>query len=160
MSFKIGQGYDVHQLKDNIPLYIGGVNIKHTKGIVAHSDGDILIHVIIDAIFGACNLGDLGQHFANTDEWENVSGLFMLTHALKIVKHKFSSFKIINIDSTIILQTPKMSNYIQLMKENIATTLEMSIDDLSIKATTTDKLGFVGLEKGIAAQAVCLIEIK
>ena len=160
MSFKIGQGYDVHQLKDNIPLYIGGVNIKHTKGIVAHSDGDILIHVIIDAIFGACNLGDLGQHFENTDEWENVSGLFMLTHALKIVKHKFSSFKIINIDSTIILQTPKMSNYIKLMKENIATTLEMSIDDLSIKATTTDKLGFVGLEEGIAAQAVCLIEIK
>ncbi len=160
MSFKIGQGYDVHQLKDNIPLYIGGVNIKHTKGIVAHSDGDILIHVIIDAIFGACNLGDLGQHFKNTDEWENVSGLFMLTHALKIVKHKFSSFKIINIDSTIILQTPKMSNYIKLMKENIATTLEMSIDDLSIKATTTDKLGFVGSEEGIAAQAVCLIEIK
>jgi len=159
MSFKIGQGYDVHQLSSNLPLWIGGVNIPHTKGIVAHSDGDILIHAIIDSILGACNLGDLGQHFPANEEWENASGLYMLDYTYKIVLKAFPQFKIINIDSTIILQQPKVGKYINNMKDNISNSLNMDINNLSIKATTTDKLGPIGLEEGIAAQAICLLQL-
>ena len=159
MSFKIGQGYDVHQLQKNLPLCIGGVNIEHTKGIVAHSDGDVLIHAIIDSILGACNLGDLGTHFPNTLEWANASGLSMLKFTNKIVLKTFPKFKIINIDSTIILENPKLSDYISIMKNNISSSLNIDINNLSIKATTTDKLGSIGLEEGIAAQAICLVKL-
>jgi 2-C-methyl-D-erythritol 2,4-cyclodiphosphate synthase len=159
MSFKIGQGYDVHKLSSNLPLWIGGVNIPHTKGIVAHSDGDILIHAIIDSILGACNLGDLGQHFPGTVEWKNASGLFMLDYTYQIVSKAFPHFRILNIDSTIILEEPKVVTHIKTMKDNISHSLNMDINNLSIKATTTDKLGPIGLEEGIAAQAVCLVQL-
>ena len=159
MSFKIGQGYDVHQLQSKLPLWIGGVNISHTKGAVAHSDGDVLIHAIIDSILGACNLGDLGQHFPESSEWANASGLSMLDYTYKIVSKSFPKFKILNIDSTIILEKPKIVNHIQTMKNNISNNLNMDINNLSIKATTTDKLGHIGLEEGIAAKAVCLVQL-
>ena len=159
MSFKVGQGYDVHQLAPELPLFIGGVNIKHSLGVVAHSDGDILIHAIIDSILGACNLGDLGKHFPSTEKWLNASGLSMLESTHQIILDAFPKFKIINIDSTIILEKPKLSQYIEQMKCNIASSLKMDINSLSIKATTTDKLGPIGLEQGIAAKAVCLIQL-
>ena len=156
MSYKIGQGYDVHQLKANLPLILGGVNIPHSKGVLAHSDGDILIHSIIDAILGACNKGDIGSIFPNNDSSKNMSGLLMLEtirHNLKIGLNIF----IANIDATIILQTPKLLPYIESMKNNIAHSLEINPKFISIKATTTDSLGVIGQEKGIACLAVCLL---
>ena len=159
MSYRIGQGYDVHQLKSNLPLIIGGVNITHTKGILAHSDGDILIHAIIDSLLGACNLGDLGTHFPATNDWSNTSGLAMLEFINQLIVKKFPKFQILNIDSTIILETPKISHYINDMKLNISNTLNMNIDAISIKATTTDKLGPIGLEQGVAAKSICLIQL-
>ena len=161
MSYRIGQGYDVHQLKPNLPLVIGGVKIPHIQGIVAHSDGDVLIHAIIDAILGAYNLGDIGKHFPNTEKWKNVSGVSMLKITKKNITQSLpnsNQFKIVNIDTTIILQRPKLSNYIIQMKNNIGDALNLDVNHISIKATTTDGLGFVGLEKGIVATAICLIE--
>ena len=161
MSYRIGQGYDVHQLKPNLPFVIGGVKISHIQGIVAHSDGDVLIHAIIDAILGAYNLGDIGKYFPNTEKWKNVSGISMLKITKKDIIQSLpnsNQFKIVNIDTTIILQRPKLSNYIIQMKNNIGDALNLDVNHISIKATTTDGLGFVGLEKGIAATAICLIE--
>ncbi len=160
MSFKIGQGYDVHQLSPKLPLWIGGVNIPHIKGAAGHSDGDVLIHAIIDSILGACNLGDLGKHFPATANWNNAAGVDMLDYTYKLVTKTFPQFKILNIDSTIILEKPKLSKYIQIMKNNISNNLDMDINSLSIKATTTDKLGPMGLEEGIAAQAICLVQLE
>ena len=159
MSFKIGQGYDVHQLIPKIPLWIGGVNIPHTQGAAGHSDGDVLIHAIIDSILGACNLGDLGRHFPATADWKNASGVDMLVYTYKLATKAFPKIQIWNIDSTIILEQPKLSKYIPNMKNNISNSLNMDKNNLSIKATTTDKLGPIGLEEGIAAQAICLIKL-
>ena len=157
MSFRIGQGYDVHQLKSGHPLIIGGINIPHTKGIVAHSDGDVLIHAIIDAMLGATNLGDLGQHFPSSQDWQDASGIDMLTHISQIIKNKFSTIEIYNIDATIILEEPKLSSYISKMQNNIMNALD--VQNISIKATTTDQLGFIGKKQGIAAMAICLIKL-
>jgi len=156
MSYKIGQGYDVHQLKANLPLILGGVNIPHSKGVLAHSDGDILIHSIIDAILGACNKGDIGSIFPNNDSSKNMSGLLMLETIRDNLKIGINIF-ISNIDATIILQTPKLLPYIESMKNNIAHSLEINPKFISIKATTTDYLGIIGQEKGIACLAVCLL---
>ena len=157
MSYRIGKGYDAHQLKEKLPFILGGVNIDYDKGVVAHSDGDVLIHAIIDSILGALALGNIGEFFPNTQEWENASGLLMLK---KVKDFIFSKYKltIINIDSTIILEEPKVSLYIDEMKHNISATLEIDITQISIKATTTDKLGFIGLGKGLAAESICLIK--
>ena len=157
MSFRIGQGYDVHQLKSGHPLIIGGLNIPHSKGIVAHSDGDVLIHAIIDAMLGTVNLGDLGQHFPSSKDWQNASGLDMLNHIYKIIKNKFPTIEIYNIDVTIILERPKLSSYIAQMQNNLIDCLDTQ--NISIKATTTDQLGFIGDEKGVAAMAICLIKL-
>ena len=157
MSFRIGQGDDVHQLKSGHPLIIGGLNIPHSKGIVAHSDGDVLIHAIIDAMLGATNLGDLGQHFPSSKDWENASGLDMLNHIYKIIKNKFPTIEIYNIDVTIILERPKLSSYIAQMQNNLIDCLDTQ--NISIKATTTEQLGFIGDEKGVAAMAICLIKL-
>ena len=155
----IGQGYDVHQLKIGLPLIIGGVHIPNNKGVVAHSDGDVLIHAIIDALLGAANMGDIGQMFPNSKKWGKATGLHMLDKTRNALENILGPrFHVINIDSTIILEKPKLSSYIPQMKSNIAEMLPMDEDDLSIKATTTDKLGFIGLEQGIAAQAICLIQ--
>ena len=156
MSYRIGQGYDVHQLIHNSPFILGGVKIDCTnKGIKAHSDGDVLIHAIIDSLLGAINEQDLGHHFPNTEEWKKVSGLKMLDKINNLLKQK--KVTIMNIDATIILQEPKLFNYINLMKSNISNILNISTNQISIKATTTDKLGFIGEGSGIAVQAVCLI---
>ena len=161
MSYRIGQGYDVHQLKSELPLILGGVSIPHHKGIEAHSDGDILVHAIIDAILGAYHLGVIGKFFPNNSQTHNMSGLSML----EIIKHKLDNLasldndnylSIQNIDATIILQAPKLSKYIELMEENICKSLGLKYGDVSIKATTTDYLGFIGREEGIACLAVCI----
>ena len=157
MSYRIGQGYDAHQLKPKLSLTLGGVNIPHNKGIVAHSDGDILIHSIIDAILGACNLGDIGTLFPNNDTCKDINGLLMLKKVKEYINTNKYNLSIQNIDSTIILQKPQLSPYIQSMKENIAQSLEINSTLISIKATTTDYLGFIGKEEGIACLAVCLI---
>ena len=159
MSYRIGQGYDVHQLKPKLPLILGGINIAHDKGVVAHSDGDVLIHAIIDAILGAYNLGDIGKIFPNNRESCNMSGLLMLEKIKNIInKNKdANNFVIQNIDATIILQKPKLLTYIKLMSQNICKSLELKPELISIKATTTDYLGFIGKEEGIACLAVCLI---
>ena len=159
MSFRIGHGYDVHQLEDGLPLIIGGVNIPFSKGIVAHSDGDVLLHSIIDALLGATGLGDIGQLFPNDKKWENGSGMDMLKITLNHIYEKHSNFEIINIDSTLILQKPKMLDFKDLMKKNIAKILNINKDLISVKATTTDKLGFIGNSSGIAAEVVCLVKI-
>lgn len=157
MSYRIGQGYDVHQLDNNLPLILGGIKIPHHKGIVAHSDGDILAHAIIDAILGACNLGDIGLLFPNDDQCKDMSGLAMLTKIKEYLQNNQPNFFIVNIDTTIILQTPKLSAYIDRIKKNIAHSLDINLSLISIKATTTDYLGFIGKEQGIACLATCLI---
>tara|TARA_B100000900_G_C20547454_1_gene703193 strand:- start:289 stop:774 length:486 start_codon:yes stop_codon:yes gene_type:complete len=156
--FKIGQGYDVHQLKSDLPLIIGGVNIPHSKGIVAHSDGDILSHAIIDALLGACNLGDIGTLFPNESKWENANGLDMLKTVKQLIDKNDKRFNIVNIDTTVILQKPKLQPYINLMITNIAETLSIKKDLISIKATTTDKLGFIGSEDGVGCLSICLLK--
>jgi|TARA_B100001540_G_scaffold314052_1_gene338175 2-C-methyl-D-erythritol 2,4-cyclodiphosphate synthase len=162
MSYRIGQGYDVHPLKPGLSLTLGGVTIPHNKGIEAHSDGDILIHAIIDAILGAYHLGDIGKLFPNNSQTHNISGLSMLDS----IKRKLDNllpfdgdnyFSIQNIDATIVLQTPKLSPHIRLMEQNICKSLGLQYGNVSIKATTTDYLGFIGQEEGIACLAVCLI---
>ena len=158
MSYKIGQGYDVHQLKEKLPLILGGVKIKYHKGVVAHSDGDVLAHAIADSILGALSIGDLGKFFPENDEWNNVSGLMMLKHIKKLLITDKRQFIIQNIDSTIILQEPKLFSYIELMRNNISNALDIDISQISIKATTTDKLGFAGLGQGLAVEAICLIK--
>ena len=158
MSYKIGQGYDEQQLKANLPLILGGVQIKYHKGVVAHSDGDVLAHAIADSILGALTLGDLGHFFPENDECENISGLMMLKHIKKLLIKDKRQFIIQNIDSTIILQEPKLSSYIELMRNNISNVLDIDISQISIKATTTDKLGFAGQGQGLAVEAICLIK--
>ena len=160
MSYRIGQGYDAHQLKPNLPLILGGVSIPHTQGVVAHSDGDALIHAIIDAMLGAFSLGDIGTHFPNTTQWENASGLSMLKHIHQYINN-LHNMRIINIDATIVLQKPKLLAYNNQIKSNINNILNLKngLKDISIKATTTDQLGFIGAEKGIAVYAVCLAEL-
>ena len=158
MSLRIGHGYDVHQLKEGLPLIIGGESIPFSKGILAHSDGDILAHAIADSILGALTLGDLGHFFPENDEWENISGLMMLKHIKKLLIKDKRQFIIQNIDSTIILQEPKLSSYIELMRNNISNALDIDISQISIKATTTDKLGFAGQGQGLAVEAICLIK--
>lgn len=153
---RVGFGYDVHQLAEGESLILGGVSIPHIKGTVAHSDGDVLIHAICDAILGAANLGDIGQNFPDTDQqFKNIDSKILLkrTHELIIKK----GFMIGNIDSTLALQKPKIVNFIPKMQRMIADVLEASVEDISIKATTTEKLGFEGREEGVSAYAIVLI---
>ena len=157
MSYRIGKGYDVHQIKVGKPLILGGVSIPYEKGVVAHSDGDILLHAIIDSLLGALALGDIGALFPNSKEWKNISGLLMLKKVKAFIASKYR-ITIINIDSTIILEEPKLSSYIDEMKRNISNILEIDITQISIKATPTDKLGFIGSGNGLAAESICLIK--
>ncbi len=154
---RIGTGFDVHKLAPDLPLIIGGVRIPHSSGFVAHSDGDVLIHAICDALLGALTLGDIGQHFPDTDEaYKGIDSKLLLNHVYKLVLQK--GYKLVNIDSVIMAQNPKMAPHLTNMREQLAHTLEVNIDQIGIKATTTEKLGFVGREEGIAAHAVALLE--
>ena len=153
---KVGMGYDVHRLTENRNLILGGVKIPWEKGLLGHSDADVLIHAIMDALLGAAALGDIGQHFPDTDPaYEVISSVKLLEHVASLLEKK--GYGVGNIDAVIIAQKPKMAPHIPQMKENIAKALHMESDCLNIKATTEEKLGFTGREEGIASQAVCLL---
>ena len=154
---RIGQGYDVHKLADNRKLIIGGVEIAHEQGLLGHSDADVLLHAIMDALLGAAALGDIGKHFPDTDgRYKGISSLKLLEHVGKLLEEKL--YVIGNIDATIIAQAPKMLPHIPKMRENIAKTLGIELDQINIKATTEEGLGFTGAKQGISSQAICLIE--
>lgn len=156
MNIRIGHGYDVHQLIEGRDLIIGGVNIPHHLGLLGHSDADVLLHAISDSLLGALALGDIGKHFPDTDdEYKGADSLELLACVYELVKAK--GYEVGNVDATILAQAPKLAPYIPQMRLNIARALEIEIDSVSIKATTEEKLGFTGEEKGIAAHAVCLV---
>lgn len=153
---RIGTGYDVHRLGEGLPLWIGGVQIPHTHGLIGHSDADVLLHAICDALLGAAALGDIGKHFPDTDpQYKGISSLKLLAHVGQLLQQH--GYHVGNIDSTIVAQQPKMAPHIQQMRQNIADTLGISIDQVSVKATTTEHLGFEGRMEGISAQAVALL---
>ncbi len=154
---RIGQGYDVHRLVEGRRLIIGGVDIPHNVGLLGHSDADVLLHAISDAILGAAALGDIGKHFPDTDpKFKGADSLVLLSHCGKLVREK--GYRINNIDATIVAQRPKMAPHIQTMRENIARALEIEINQVNVKATTEEKLGFTGTEQGISSYAAALIE--
>ncbi len=156
MSFKVGFGYDVHRLEKGYPLIIGGTLIPYEKGSVGHSDADVLIHAIMDALLGAGGLRDIGYHFPDTDnKYKGADSKELLKEVLVLISNK--GYKVGNIDATVSLQTPKISGYIPKMQKILSEIIQISTDEVSIKATTTEKLGFIGEGKGIAAQAVVLI---
>ena len=158
-NFRIGHGYDVHKLGENRRLILGGVEIAHKFGLIGHSDADVLIHAIMDAIIGALGKGDIGKHFPDTDEkYLGISSVKLLSAVFDLMESE--SFEIVNVDATVIAQKPKLAGYIQQMRENIAITLECSVDRINIKATTEEHLGFTGREEGIASHAVVLISKK
>ena len=154
---RIGQGYDVHRLVEGRKLIIGGVDIPHNVGLLGHSDADVLLHAISDAILGAAALGDIGKHFPDTDpKFKGADSLVLLSHCGKLVREK--GYRINNIDATIVAQRPKMAPHIQTMRENIARALEIEINQVNVKATTEEKLGFTGTEQGISSYVAALIE--
>ncbi len=156
MNFRVGFGFDVHQLKDGIDFWLGGIIIPHTKGGLGHSDADVLIHTICDALLGAANLGDIGKHFPDTSkEYKGIDSKILLKEVILLIRKK--GYEIGNIDSTICLQTPKIGPYIPEMKKVLAFCMNIDIDQVSIKATTTEKLSFVGREEGVSAYATVLI---
>ena len=157
MQNRIGVGYDVHPLRTGTPLVLGGITIPHDKGSVGHSDGDVLIHAICDAMLGAAALGDIGNHFPDTsEEFRNIDSKILLRNTLELIRGE--DFRIGNIDSTVCLQQPRISRYIPSMVQTLTTVLEVEREQLSVKATTTEGLGFVGQESGISAYAVALLE--
>jgi len=155
--FRTGIGFDAHTLAEDRPLVIGGVRIPHSRGLLGHSDADVLVHAIMDAILGALALGDIGQHFPDTeDEFEGADSLELLSHVQKMIEDK--GYCCENLDSIIIAEKPKLKSYIGEMRENIASVLKINVDQLSIKATTTEHMGFTGREEGIVAQAIVLLK--
>lgn len=156
MIFRVGTGYDVHRLQEGLELWIGGVKIEHTHGLLGHSDADVLLHAICDALLGAAALGDIGKHFPDTDpRYKGISSIKLLKHVGRLLKER--GYTVGNIDSTIVAQRPKMAPHIPQMRQNIADALGINIDCISVKATTTERLGFEGREEGISAQAVAMI---
>ena len=156
MNLKIGQGIDFHRLETGFNLFIGGINIPSGKGCLAHSDGDVLLHAICDAILGAAGLGDIGTHFPDSSpEYKNIDSKLLLEKSFELVNK--NGFNIVNIDSTVCLEKPKIAPYIQEMRSVISAILRTTPENISIKATTTEKMGFIGKEKGIAAMAVALL---
>lgn len=155
---RVGLGYDVHRLVNGRKLILGGVLIPYEKGLLGHSDADVLIHAINDALLGACALGDIGQHFPDDDQkYKDISSLILLDEVGKAVNG--AGYRVANIDSVICAQKPKLLVYLKEMRENIARTLGITIDKVSVKATTTEKLGFIGNGEGISAQAVCTVKV-
>ena len=162
--YRVGEGYDVHKLVEGRDLILGGVKIPFEKGLLGHSDADVLLHAIMDALLGAMALGDIGKHFPDTDEkYKGVSSIELLKEVKRIIKDncekRGKAFEICNIDATIICQLPKLRPYIDNMRENIAASLEIDIDRVSVKATTEEGLGFTGRGEGIAAKAISLVEV-
>ena len=153
---RVGMGYDVHRLVEDRPLILGGVEIPYEKGLLGHSDADVLLHAIMDALLGAAALGDIGKHFPDTDAaYKGASSIKLLEHVGKLLEEK--CYMIDNIDATIIAQKPKMRDYIDTMRKNVADTLGIELDQVNIKATTEEGLGFTGSGEGISSQAICSI---
>ncbi len=153
---RIGHGYDVHRLVENRDLILGGVNIPYEKGLLGHSDADVLTHAIMDALLGAAALGDIGKHFPDTDPaYRGADSLKLLTHIVSLLEEK--GWKIGNVDATIIAQKPKLASFIPTMKENLMQRMKIDSDCVNVKATTEEHLGFTGKGEGIAAHAVCLL---
>ena len=156
MNFRIGFGYDVHRLQEGLPLWLGGVNIEHHAGALGHSDADVLLHAICDALLGAAALGDIGEHFPDTDPaYKGISSSILLQETIQLIRSK--GYEIGNIDTTVCLQTPKIKPYIPEMRKQIAQVLNVNEEVISVKATTEERLGFTGREEGISAYAVALI---
>lgn len=156
MAYRIGSGIDFHQLVPGRDLWIGGVLVPHSKGALGHSDADVLLHAICDALLGALCLGDIGVHFPDTDTaYKDIDSKILLAKSYEMVRSK--GYKIVNIDSTLCLQAPKIKPYVNTMQETIAAILNISTEDISIKATTTEKMGFVGREEGLVAYATVLL---
>ena len=156
MDFRVGNGYDVHQLAEGLPLVLGGVNIPHTKGCVAHSDGDVLIHALCDALLGALALGDIGQHFPDTSAaYKGIDSKILLARVVAMVRER--GWEIVNVDNTLLAQKPKIAPFVPQMRQVLAGILGLPEEAVSVKATTTERLGFVGREDGIAAYATCLL---
>lgn len=156
---RIGHGYDVHRLAEGRKLILGGVNILYEKGLLGHSDADVLVHAVMDAMLGALALGDIGKHFPDTSpEYEGADSIMLLKRVAKIIADK--GYTVGNIDSTIIMQSPKLATYIDKMRENIANAVGCEIAQISVKATTEEQLGFTGSGEGAAAHAVCILENK
>ena len=159
MNFRIGQGYDVHRLAKGETLWLGGILVPHEKGTVAHSDGDVLIHAICDALLGALKLRDIGTHFPDNEKaYKNIDSKILLKKSYDLVKEK--GYEIVNIDSTVAAQQPKLKPFIPEMEKTMAGVLEIESDKISVKATTTEKLGFEGREEGISAYAVVLLKTR
>ena len=157
MKFRIGKGYDVHQLVEGRPLILGGVEIPHSKGLLGHSDADVLAHAISDALLGAANLGDIGRHFPDTNPaFKGADSIVLLQQVVELLKKE--GYGIGNVDATVMAERPKLAPYIPVMQERLAAAMEIEVGQLNIKATTTEKLGFVGREEGFAAEAIVLIE--
>jgi 2-C-methyl-D-erythritol 2,4-cyclodiphosphate synthase len=156
-KIRVGFGFDVHQLKEQHPFVLGGINLEHHAGAFGHSDADVLLHAICDALLGAANLRDIGFHFSNTDQrWKGISSLVLLQHVMVLLRKK--GWEINNIDAMVCLEAPKINPHIPAMQANIAKAAGIDADDISIKATTNEQLGFIGREEGVVAYAVCLIE--
>ncbi|MES2417347.1 MAG: 2-C-methyl-D-erythritol 2,4-cyclodiphosphate synthase [Bacteroidota bacterium] len=157
MKIKVGFGFDVHQLKSNHPFIVGGVNLEHHSGAFGHSDADVLLHAICDALLGAANLRDIGFHFKNTDpQWKDISSLILLKETVKMLRKK--GWEINNIDAALCLEAPKINPFISQMQQNIAEAAGITVEDISIKATTNEQMGFIGRGEGVVAYAVCLIQ--
>ena len=156
MKIRTGFGYDVHQLREGLNFWLGGIQMPHTHGALGHSDADVLIHVICDALLGAANMRDIGYHFADTDpQYKGIDSKILLRHVLKLIRE--AGYEVSNIDSTVCLQEPKVNPHIPAMKTCLAEVMQLPEEDISIKATTTEKLGFVGKKEGVAAYATVLI---
>ena len=157
MKIRVGFGFDVHQLKDGHPFFMGGVKLEHHKGAYGHSDADVLIHAICDALLGAANLRDIGYHFSNTDDrWKGISSVILLQECVKMLKEK--NYSIGNIDCMICLEAPKINPHIPAMKSILSEAMGISEEDLSIKATTNEQMGFIGRAEGVVAYATVLIQ--
>ncbi|MCX7876592.1 MAG: 2-C-methyl-D-erythritol 2,4-cyclodiphosphate synthase [Melioribacteraceae bacterium] len=158
-QFRIGFGFDVHQFDENRKLILGGIEIPYSKGLLGHSDADVLLHAVCDAMLGALALGDIGIHFPNSDEkYKNADSKILLKHVDELIHA--NGFEVSNIDSTVLLQKPKLSPYINQMRKTISDILNISVSQISIKATTTESLGFVGREEGCSAYAIVLLNKK
>lgn len=156
MMSRIGFGYDVHRFADDRELWLGGIKIEHEKGLLGHSDADVLIHAICDALLGAAALGDIGKHFPDTSsDFKNIDSKILLAHTIKLISQK--GYVIGNVDATIALQRPKIAPHIDAMRKTLAGIMKMDVDAVSIKATTTEKLGFEGREEGVSAYAIVMI---
>ena len=159
MTMRIGHGYDVHRLVEGRKLILGGVEVPHTLGLLGHSDADVLTHAVMDALLGAAALGDIGRHFPDTDPaYEGADSLKLLDHVVELLEKK--GYRVGSVDATILAQKPKLAPYIEKMRDNLAARMKVEPDQVNVKATTEEKLGFTGSEEGIAAHAVALLFLK